>query len=1560
MHRFWRFAISAIVSVFLLSTFAFTATPPSGSVSQATPKASWIGPFMAPTASATCAGASDPACDHFTFVFTAPDASFGPYQIEVLVTPEALGDWDLTLYRADGSVADTSGNASGQPERMILINPPAGTYTVSAAPYAPTMGTNTNSYSGSVELKKYTPAVGIPGTEPVNYAVYSATGGLGRGAGEPTCGANWNTGKVMYQAGTQTLRISFDDCTSPATAKWENKSAPTSVITMDPLLFTDNITGMSITSHLVTPAAAHGLGVLTAACSLSSTTMDDGETWIPSEGCGTVSGADHQGIGGGRYAAPLTRPYGTPVYPHAVYYCAQSGVTAYCNRSDDGGRTFGPGIPAWNLTQCGGLHGHPKVAPNDGTVYIPNFGCNGEQAVVVSEDNGLTWAVRPVPGSSPPASFGDPSIGIATDGTVYFGYTDGDGHAKVAVSRDKGRTWNNIRDAGAAFGVVGSVFAATVAGDPDRAAFAFLGTTTSGDYQAADFPGVWHLYIAHTYDGGDTWTTVNATPNDPVQRGCIWMQGGSNPCRNLLDFMDAEIDRDGRVIVPFADGCIGECATKGPNSFTELASIARQSNGRRMFASKDANSTPAAPALSAAFNTCAGIPSSVRLSWSTPEDNGSAITGYKIYRRSGEGQWNLIATVGAGVNNYEDSSIDPNQSYTYKVSAVNARGEGAQCGEIAPKCENVVIENACRLPGKTMLTDATGDATGGNPAHDVERLSLAEPESFGPGKVIFQLKVVSLASLPANTTWPVVFNSGGADRWARMSTNALGAVSFAYGTGINPSAFNSAGTPADPASSYNADGTINIVVPRSALSVEPGGAISQFLTRIRIELPTGGAATPDNMPDGLARTGVYDVVGSENCAGSPPVARDDQATTTENMPVVIDVLSNDSDGGAAPITVVSIGQPSAGTTVNNGDGTVTYRPSQGFVGNDSFTYTIRNAQGLTATGRVSVLVNPGCPLVAKGRFEDSLEPEPKPDWMVDTADNTLAVASPTWQSLTDPNAKSASHSWFSDATTLELKDDRLIMPSVKPSEASQLTFWHRYGFESGYDGGVIEVSTDGGSTWTDVIAGGGSFVQGGYDGIISSNFNSPIAGREAWSGGPNDAILAPMTQVVVNLGAYAGKDALIRFRLAADPFGPGALPGAGWWIDDIVVTNTLVQGACNRAPEANNDLASTIENTAVTVDVLANDVDPDGDAMTVADASQPANGSVTNNGNNVTYTPANGFVGTDSFSYTAADGKGGTATAQVTVTVNQRPNTAPVAGNDAATTEEDKSVSINVLANDSDADGDALSVFATTQPGNGTATFNSSSVTYTPNSGFVGADSFTYTVTDGRGGADDATVNVTVEAAPNRAPVANDDQTATQKNTAVTVNVLANDTDADGDSLTIASATQPANGSVQNNGGNITYTPNQGFSGSDSFTYTASDGRGGSDAATVTVTVSQNATGGGKASGNGWIGNKKTNFSFNASLDGSTTTGRMSYSTEDGSVSLKGAVEQLSLSGNVAVLEGSCTMNGNTPCRFSARAEDNADPGSGADRFSIQIYDALGNLVHSADAVLGGGNVKVQ
>ena len=150
----------------------------------------------------------------------------------------------------------------------------------------------------------------------------------------------------------------------------------------------------------------------------------------------------------------------------------------------------------YTVADCVGLHGHIKVAP-DGTVYVPDTACSvggvpillgGNASAIVSEDNGITWHIRPITNAGGEGSGEwDPSIGIATDGTVYMGFQSvanyGGGKtgtpAKISVSHNKGVTWSTPIDVGAQLGIKNIVFPAVVAGDGDRAAFAFYGTTTA-------------------------------------------------------------------------------------------------------------------------------------------------------------------------------------------------------------------------------------------------------------------------------------------------------------------------------------------------------------------------------------------------------------------------------------------------------------------------------------------------------------------------------------------------------------------------------------------------------------------------------------------------------------------------------------------------------------------------------------------------------------------------------------------------------------------------------------------------------------------------------------------------------------------------------------------------------------------------------------------------------------------------------------------------------------------------------------------------------------------------
>ncbi|MBI4601559.1 MAG: tandem-95 repeat protein [Planctomycetes bacterium] len=305
---------------------------------------------------------------------------------------------------------------------------------------------------------------------------------------------------------------------------------------------------------------------------------------------------------------------------------------------------------------------------------------------------------------------------------------------------------------------------------------------------------------------------------------------------------------------------------------------------------------------------------------------------------------------------------------------------------------------------------------------------------------------------------------------------------------------------------------------------------------------------------------------------------------------------------------------------------------------------------------------------------------------------------------------------------------------------------------------------------------------------------------------------------------FSGQDS---FRYTVDD-GRGGTASAG-----VEVTVQPV----NDPPVPRDDTASTLEGQPVTIEVLRNDLDPDGDALSVASVTAPASGTaVRNAGGTVTYTPRAGFNGVDSFRYTASDGKGGTASAQVRVAVNP-VNDPPVARGDAATTPEDTPVEVNVTANDSDPEGEALAVLSVEGVPNGSASVvGTGRVRYTPGLDLHGVFSFRYAVGDPRGGTASAEVTVTVtpvEDPPRAAP----DFASTTEDTAVTIPVLANDRDPEGDALTLVSVTAPQHGTAVAAGNQARYTPAADFSGTDSFTYTVRDAKNGTATGSVTVTV---------------------------------------------------------------------------------------------------------------------------
>ncbi|MGE0745585.1 MAG: tandem-95 repeat protein, partial [Rhodospirillales bacterium] len=480
--------------------------------------------------------------------------------------------------------------------------------------------------------------------------------------------------------------------------------------------------------------------------------------------------------------------------------------------------------------------------------------------------------------------------------------------------------------------------------------------------------------------------------------------------------------------------------------------------------------------------------------------------------------------------------------------------------------------------------------------------------------------------------------------------------------------------------------------------------------------------------------------------GGAPVAVADTLATAEDTALTFNagaLLGNDASVSGGALSIVSVSGASNGTVVANGDGTFTYTPNPDFNGVDNFAYTVADGLGGSATGTVVVTVTPvNDPPIAAG---DALA----------TAENKSVV--------------------FSGAS--------LIANDSDP------------------DGGTLSVVAVGQAAQGSVVANGnGTFTytpNPGFSGVDSFTYT-----------------------VTDNQGGVA------------------------------TASVTVTVGEVNDAPVVGGDVLNTFEDTAITFaasELLANDTDADGDALAIIGFGQPVNGTLADNGDGTfTYTPDPNFSGPDFFTYTVSDGKGGTASGGVTIAVGGA-NEAPTAGGDSATTPQGTPLLISsavLLANDSDPDGGTLAIIATSQPANGSLVANGNGTfTYTPNPGFAGGDAFTYTLSDGQGGTATATVSITVTpvAPPNTPPVAVADAVTVIQDQSGEIfldTLLANDLDADGDAVLFESFTDPAHGALSlTDGGFLSYVPDEGYSGPDSFTYTISDGKGGFATGVVNITV---------------------------------------------------------------------------------------------------------------------------
>lgn len=474
--------------------------------------------------------------------------------------------------------------------------------------------------------------------------------GSAHGAAEPTIGIPYNTDHVFFQAFANTHRAVFDDSVTPAEVAWTDVSPAFTPINVDPMIHADPVTGRIYAGGLAGP------------CSLMGISDDDGRTWTPAGNMCSGAQFDHQSIGSGPWSttAPdsLARSL---VYPRAVYYCAQLMLTA-CATSLDGGRAWLPFTEV--LGPCGGLHGHIAVSEVTGFAAVPHGGCAGPEASTAldagsyvgfayTSDNGVTWSSRIGPDALDGVGFDPDLVFSKQSGWLWLAQADDLG-IHIALSKDEGRSWETLgtgmddQEPALWFNLTATFndpvtghplrfgsFPDLEAGDDQRVALAYLATTDpagtdpftrcsedNGDERGTEDLNVWHYYLSQSFDGGASWTTTRIW-EDPVQIGAIWNGGGGNPCRNLLDFHDLDIDSRGRLHIALSDGCTKECADAyraftqgqgpaptGEDSRDAWGVILRQSTGRGLFAAHDIPDAflPSDPSTSSPQQESPGLP----------------------------------------------------------------------------------------------------------------------------------------------------------------------------------------------------------------------------------------------------------------------------------------------------------------------------------------------------------------------------------------------------------------------------------------------------------------------------------------------------------------------------------------------------------------------------------------------------------------------------------------------------------------------------------------------------------------------------------------------------------------------------------------------------------------------------------------------------------------------------------------------------------------------------------------------------------------------------------------
>ncbi|WP_458411415.1 tandem-95 repeat protein [Vibrio parahaemolyticus] len=553
----------------------------------------------------------------------------------------------------------------------------------------------------------------------------------------------------------------------------------------------------------------------------------------------------------------------------------------------------------------------------------------------------------------------------------------------------------------------------------------------------------------------------------------------------------------------------------------------------------------------------------------------------------------------------------------------------------------------------------------------------------------------------------------------------------------------------------------------------------------------------------------------------------DSTNVVEDTPTIINVLGNDTFEGTDKVVSLDTNNgPANGTVSVNPDGSVTYTPNDNYHGADSFTYIVTSG-GVSESTTVNVDVTP-----------ENDAPVAKDDTTITDEDTPVTIdVLPNDTDVDGDKLSVESASVPKEQGTVEVVNGKLVFtPAENFNGDAEITYTVTDGALTDQAKVTVTVNpvNDAPTIKVDAV---GSITE---DAVNTDTVVATLTVRDTDT---------PEDQLTVSLENNSnGYFVLVGDEVKLTQAGVDAVNNDELNLKDLTISasvsdgvnptasdsDSLIVNRVNDAPTVENAIADQeLSEDFATYTIDLNDAFKDSDSALNFSVSGNSNVLVSIENGIATISPTADWNGSETLTFTATDPSGESISQTVNFTV------APVADivADKATVVEDTPTIIKVLGNDTFEDGGkVVSLDTNNGPANGTVSVNpDGSVNYTPNDNYVGKDTFTYVVTSG--GVSESTT-VTVNVTPvNDAPVAKDDIATTQEDTAVTIDVLSNDTDVDGDKLSIQSATVPeAQGKVEIVDGKLVFTPAENFNGHAEITYTVTDGAL-TDQATVKVTV---------------------------------------------------------------------------------------------------------------------------